>query len=691
MPATGLERARPARAPAADTEGRRRMSDLSIPPLPWSPPGPGPDAPALSDPGSAGGPEAFAWPTPDLPGYPPPSGAVEPMPCQVEGLNGRVSRGRLSAFDVPGRRVHLLTPVARTPVVLRFDQFRRLVLDEPLQPVAESLAGPAPRVPAATVQVAFTARDGSRAVIDSAAPCRTEHGIFLFETTPVAGELRRSFVPAQAYAGVAIGRPIGELLVEQRATTPEVVADALDEQAALRGRPLGSALVERQVVTPEQLEAALAAQSRMPMVRIGEALLALGFITPAQLEQALEQQKSDRSLPLGELLVRRGDITRDDLQLALARKMGYPIVDAHQFPAEAGALARVPFAVARRLEVLPLMLQAGRIVVALADPSRRHVLEEVEFVAQCAAVPVLARSEDLGPAIGLAYDRVGLGRGGARRGEDGAAADGGADGHDAIELLATLEQQGADLRQDADEPLIEQSDNSLVKLINQMILEAQAQGVSDIHVETQPGREKVRIRFRKDGHLRAYLELPHTYRAALIARLKIMCDLDISERRKPQDGKINFGKFHPGARLELRLATIPTHAGLEDAVLRLLASVKPLPLDKLGLAPANLEGLKSVLERPYGLLLCVGPTGSGKTTTLHAALGHINKPRPQDLDRRGPDRDHPARAAPGAGQPADRLDLRQGAAGLSARRPGRRDGGRDPRPGDRADRRSRPR
>ncbi len=159
-----------------------------------------------------------------------------------------------------------------------------------------------------------------------------------------------------------------------------------------------------------------------------------------------------------------------------------------------------------------------------------------------------------------------------------------------------------------------------------MIAEAHAQGVSDIHVETQPGREKVRIRFRKDGHLKPYLELPHTYRSAVVARLKIMCDLDISERRKPQDGKINFVRFAPGHRLELRVATIPTNNGLEDVVLRLLASARPMPMDRLGLSPQNLARLRHAVDRPYGLVLCVGPTGSGKTTTLHSALGHINTP-----------------------------------------------------------------
>ena len=136
----------------------------------------------------------------------------------------------------------------------------------------------------------------------------------------------------------------------------------------------------------------------------------------------------------------------------------------------------------------------------------------------------------------------------------------------------------------------------------------------------------MRIRFRKDGELRPYMELPHTYRAAIIARLKIMCDLDISERRKPQDGKIAFSRFQPGARLELRVATIPPYGGFEDAVLRLLSSAKPLPLDAINLSPDNLQRLKDAVERPYGMILCVGPTGSGKTTTLHSALALINKP-----------------------------------------------------------------
>ena len=220
-------------------------------------------------------------------------------------------------------------------------------------------------------------------------------------------------------------------------------------------------------------------------------------------------------------------------------------------------------------------------------------------------------------------------------GADGPCQTGGADGVPAIEfqltgtgeLIEQLEREGAQRPGGFDEDAaIEQSDNSLVRLINSMIVEAHSQGVSDIHVECPAGREKVRIRFRKDGLMRPYLELPPGYRSALIARLKIMCDLDISERRKPQDGKINFGKFVQGLRLELRVATIPTSGGLEDAVLRLLQGSKPLPLDKLGLSEANLARVREAAARPYGMLLCAGPTGSGKTTTLHSLMGSINTP-----------------------------------------------------------------
>ncbi len=169
------------------------------------------------------------------------------------------------------------------------------------------------------------------------------------------------------------------------------------------------------------------------------------------------------------------------------------------------------------------------------------------------------------------------------------------------------------------------ADNELVKLVNKIIVDAYHQGASDIHIEPLPGKAKTGIRFRVDGVLRPYIEVPAAFRSALVTRLKIMCDLDISERRKPQDGKIKFRRFGP-LDIELRVATLPSSGGVEDVVMRVLASGEPIPLDKLGLTPHNQARLIPTIEKPYGLFYVCGPTGSGKTTTLHSILKHLNTP-----------------------------------------------------------------
>ncbi len=150
------------------------------------------------------------------------------------------------------------------------------------------------------------------------------------------------------------------------------------------------------------------------------------------------------------------------------------------------------------------------------------------------------------------------------------------------------------------------ADNELVKLVNKIIIDAYKMGASDIHIEPQPGKAKTRIRVRKDGSLLNYIEVPSTYRNALVTRLKIMCDLDISEKRKPQDGKIKFKKYGP-LDIELRVATIPSQGGVEDVVMRILASGEPIPLDNMGFSARNLELVKKTGQQTLRFVLRVRP------------------------------------------------------------------------------------
>lgn len=172
---------------------------------------------------------------------------------------------------------------------------------------------------------------------------------------------------------------------------------------------------------------------------------------------------------------------------------------------------------------------------------------------------------------------------------------------------------------------LDENDSAIVRLANQIIADAFRQNASDIHIEPYGEKRETLVRFRVDGDCFEYMKIPQSYRRAIVSRLKIMASLDIAERRKPQDGKIKF-KLSETKEIELRVATIPTSGYNEDVVMRILAASEPLPLDKMGFSDRNLKGIKDIAEKPYGIILCVGPTGSGKTTTLHSVLGHINTP-----------------------------------------------------------------
>ncbi len=195
---------------------------------------------------------------------------------------------------------------------------------------------------------------------------------------------------------------------------------------------------------------------------------------------------------------------------------------------------------------------------------------------------------------------------------------------DGVEEILSIMREETEEIEEAENEICEE-DSMVVKLVNKIILDAHAHGASDIHIEPFPGRENTQIRTRIDGDCVLYQTIPFNYRNAVISRIKIMADLDIAERRKPQDGKIKFKK-NDGRDIELRVATLPTQGAVEDVVMRILDAGEPLPLDKIGFSKKNYENFIRAISNPYGIVFVCGPTGSGKTTTLHSALKYLNKP-----------------------------------------------------------------
>jgi len=349
---------------------------------------------------------------------------------------------------------------------------------------------------------------------------------------------------------------------------------------------------------------------------LGEALVHSGVVSAEQLHKALLTQQEERKLgiyrQLGQQMVDKGVLTEPQLRQVIAGWLGNRVLDPSHYAFDTEALAMVSHAVAEREAVLPLLQHEDLLVVLMADPLDKRLLDELRFMTQRRIVPVLAAPGTLPPAIARAYERT--------EGKPPPVREGQANRAGARELAADLQSDGSD---EIETDVVSESDNTLVRLINSLIEEAIAQKASDIHIETEPAPRKVKIRFRLDGELKRYLEVESRYRYALIARIKIMAGMDISEHRKPQDGKIDFARFG-GTKTELRVVTVPTTGGLEDVVLRLLAGSKPMPVDSIGLSPSNLVDLRRMAQKPYGLILVCGPTGSGKTTTLHSLISDIN-------------------------------------------------------------------
>ncbi|MCK6432371.1 MAG: Flp pilus assembly complex ATPase component TadA [Burkholderiaceae bacterium] len=350
------------------------------------------------------------------------------------------------------------------------------------------------------------------------------------------------------------------------------------------------------IAAPEPLEQALALQSRMPLVRIGEALLALGFVDERQLGDALARQTQERHLPLGELLVMSQAISRQQLEQALVHKMGFPVVDAGRFPVEADAIREVPVAQAQRLCALPLMVRGHRLIVALEDPSARMVIDELEHCTALKVVPVLALTGTLRPAIVQTY--VGTG------------------------TTTTPAQPTA--QPAADDGLDQPASVIASRLIERIIADTRSGAVTHVHVESDGTDLPLTVRARRGGVLVPYARLPAACRDPLVEQLKAMAQLDRGERTQPQVGLIEpaDGDEHP----PLQVTTIPTVGGQEDVVVRRRTRPRLRALTDLGLTALNLAAYTAAIEHASGLVLCVGPEASGRTTTMHAALAHLNTP-----------------------------------------------------------------
>lgn len=336
------------------------------------------------------------------------------------------------------------------------------------------------------------------------------------------------------------------------------------------------------------------------MKQLGEILLDEGLVTEGQLVAALDEQMSG-GRSLGRSLVEIGVLTESQLVAALARQVGMDFIDLDEFAVDRVAVSMVPAALCRRYVVLPVRIENGTLILATADPGNVVAVDDVRATAGIAVTPVVATYDNLVRAI----DRF-------------CRADG-----EMEDLSSAFEEEYAPA--DTDLSKIGDSiddDAPIVRYVNLLVTQAITDRASDIHIE--PTEHDLRVRYRIDGVLHEMQRSPKQIQGGVISRVKIMSDIDIAERRKPQDGRMSV--THNGRKIDLRVATLPTVWG-EKIVMRILDnSTASLDLRDLSFLEDNYATYKESYTKPYGMILVTGPTGSGKSTTLYATLNAVSKP-----------------------------------------------------------------
>jgi type IV pilus assembly protein PilB len=377
--------------------------------------------------------------------------------------------------------------------------------------------------------------------------------------------------------------------------------------------------------------------------KIGEILLKANLITRQQLQQAVQEQKNSGGR-LGSVLVKMGFVNEDSILSCLSSQFGVPAIDLDTFHIEESVLETIPVSVAKKYMVIPISRVGNVLTLAMADPSDVFAMDDIKFMTNYNIEPVVASESSIIEAINRHYGKK----------DKKAAA---SEGHEEKKVEAINykdfsmtedEIEGDTIEMDMsptvdinefdkivkgaienvevveekeEEGVITEVDAPIVKLVNGILLNAVQRKVSDIHIE--PYEKVFRVRYRLDGDLYPVMSLPLTLKNSVVSRIKIMSNLDIAEKRLPQDGRIKL-KLGKKKEIDFRVSTLPTLFG-EKIVLRLLdKSTLQLDLTKLGFEPQSLEDFKEAIRKPYGMILVTGPTGSGKTTTLYSALQSLN-------------------------------------------------------------------
>lgn len=347
---------------------------------------------------------------------------------------------------------------------------------------------------------------------------------------------------------------------------------------------------------------------RQERKRLGEILIAGGVISPTHLEEALALQKSF-GLRLGEVLIKQGWVTEEDILRTMQSQLGLPSIDLSRVVVPEQILLLLPEKVVRKYTVLPVEMNNAQLLVAMSDPTDYFAIDDLRLASGMMVKPCLARKGDILQAIDRFY-----GRSEAETAAREYAKQLGVVPVAAMSQTSTIDAAGMEV--------VDEDSTPIIKFLNTIIENAVNNHASDIHIE--PIDEELRVRFRIDGVLREILRTPISMANPVVSRVKIMADLNIAERRLPQDGRISY--LVGGKSIDFRVSTTPTMYG-EKVVLRILdKSSVILEKEALGLVGKDLQTFEELITRPYGIVLVTGPTGSGKTTTLYTALNQLNSP-----------------------------------------------------------------